>query len=101
MTSSREESEGLQQVNSRVKDENEGDVESLTNRVDENVENGCEDVVVLGNDVYQIPQQQPQGSLVHWEKFLHVRSIKVMLVEDDDCTRHIVTALLRNCNYDG
>ncbi|KAJ0841512.1 putative response regulator and transcription factor RR-A-type family [Helianthus annuus] len=49
-----------------------------------------------GNAAVQAPQQQPQGSLVHWEKFLHVRSIKVMLVENDDCTRHIVTALLRN-----
>ncbi|KAI3738368.1 hypothetical protein L2E82_28397 [Cichorium intybus] len=46
------------------------------------------------------PQQQPQGSLIHWERFLHVESIKVMLVENDDCTRHIVTALLRNCNYE-
>ncbi|KAK4800616.1 hypothetical protein SAY86_021103 [Trapa natans] len=44
-------------------------------------------------------QQQPQASIVHWEKFLHIRSLKVLLVENDDSTRHIVSALLRNCSY--
>ncbi|GFQ03880.1 two-component response regulator-like aprr7 [Phtheirospermum japonicum] len=46
-------------------------------------------------------QQQPQNTAEHWERFLHVRSIRVMLVENDDSTRHVVTALLRNCNYEG
>lgn len=45
-------------------------------------------------------QQQPQGSLVCWERFLHVRSLKVLLVETDDSTRHVVAALLRNCSYE-
>ncbi|KAL0409862.1 UNVERIFIED_CONTAM: Two-component response regulator-like APRR7 [Sesamum latifolium] len=45
-------------------------------------------------------QQQTQGSVVCWERFLHVRSIRVLLVENDDSTRHVVTALLRNCNYE-
>ncbi|KAJ8754048.1 hypothetical protein K2173_001946 [Erythroxylum novogranatense] len=45
-------------------------------------------------------QQQSQGSIVCWEKFLHVRSLKVLLVENDDSTRHVVTALLRNCSYE-
>ncbi|XP_060176572.1 two-component response regulator-like APRR7 isoform X2 [Lycium barbarum] len=45
-------------------------------------------------------QQQSQGSAVCWEQFLHVTSIRVLLVENDDSTRHIVSALLRNCNYD-
>ncbi|KAL3623010.1 Two-component response regulator-like [Castilleja foliolosa] len=45
-------------------------------------------------------QHQPQNTTEHWEKFLHVRSIRVMLVENDDSTRHVVTALLRNCNYE-
>ncbi|XP_051132291.1 two-component response regulator-like APRR7 isoform X2 [Andrographis paniculata] len=45
-------------------------------------------------------QQQPQGTVVCWERFLHVRSIWVLLVENDDSTRHVVTALLRNCNYE-
>ncbi|GFP83734.1 two-component response regulator-like aprr7 [Phtheirospermum japonicum] len=48
-----------------------------------------------------LQQQQPaQGSVVCWERFLHVRTIRVLLVENDDCTRHVVTALLRNCNYE-
>jgi pseudo-response regulator 7 len=52
--------------------------------------------------VLQLQQQQSQGAAaVCWERFLHVRSIKVMLVENDDSTRHVVTALLRNCNYEG
>ncbi|RDX70890.1 Two-component response regulator-like APRR7, partial [Mucuna pruriens] len=38
----------------------------------------------------QISQQPPQGSIICWERFLHVRSIKVLLVEDDDSTRHVV-----------
>ena len=50
----------------------------------------------------QVPQQQqPQGTMVCWERFLHLRSLKVLLVENDDSTRHVVTALLRNCSYEG
>lgn len=36
-----------------------------------------------------------------WESFLLQRNLKVLLVEDDDSTRHVVGALLRNCNYEG
>ncbi|KAJ0863569.1 putative response regulator and transcription factor RR-A-type family [Helianthus annuus] len=36
----------------------------------------------------------------NWMKLCIEKSIKVMLVENDDCTRHIVTTLLRNCNYE-
>lgn len=49
----------------------------------------------------QVQQQQSQGKAVQWERFLHITSIKVLLVENDDSTRHVVTALLRNCNYEG
>ncbi|XP_050381254.1 two-component response regulator-like APRR7 [Argentina anserina] len=61
-----------------------------------------EDAKVSSGGVVQ-PQfvmQQPQGSAVCWEKFLHLRSLKVLLVEYDDCTRHVVAALLRNCSYE-
>lgn len=44
--------------------------------------------------------QGPQGSVVRWERFLPVRSLKVLLVENDDSTRHVVSALLRNCSYE-
>ncbi|KAJ0244040.1 Signal transduction response regulator [Hirschfeldia incana] len=48
----------------------------------------------------QIPQSQQTAATVCWERFLHVRTIRVLLVENDDCTRYIVTALLRNCSYE-
>lgn len=51
--------------------------------------------------VLQMPQQQPQNATGCWERFLHQTSIKVLLVEYDDSTRHVVTALLRNCRYEG
>ncbi|CAK9155104.1 unnamed protein product [Ilex paraguariensis] len=53
--------------------------------------------------VLQRKQQQPQGPqgpVVCWEQFLPVRSLKVLLVENDDSTRHVVSALLRNCSYE-
>ncbi|XP_059667725.1 two-component response regulator-like APRR7 isoform X2 [Cornus florida] len=55
-----------------------------------------------GQSVLQVsqPQRQPQGPVIGWERFLHVRSIKVLLVETDDSTRHVVIALLHNCNYE-
>lgn len=46
-------------------------------------------------------QQQSQGAMACWERFLNLRSLKVLLVENDDSTRHVVTALLRNCSYEG
>lgn len=54
--------------------------------------------------IHQRPQQQhqgPQGSVVCWERFLPLRTLKVLLVENDDSTRHVVSALLRNCSYEG
>ncbi|KAL8135993.1 hypothetical protein AgCh_010562 [Apium graveolens] len=56
---------------------------------------GCEE----GIRVFE-QQQRSQGSSVNWERFLNIRTIKVLLVENDDSTRHVVAALLRNLNYD-
>jgi len=39
--------------------------------------------------------------LMRWEKFLPKMVLRVLLVEADDCTRQIITALLRKCNYKG
>ncbi|XAR56102.1 hypothetical protein NMG60_11036430 [Bertholletia excelsa] len=50
--------------------------------------------------IQQRQQQQPQGPVVRWERFLPVWSLKVLLVENDDSTRHVVSALLRNCSYE-
>jgi hypothetical protein len=47
-------------------------------------------------------QNQVQtGTKVNWQSFLPQAHVKVLLVEDDDSTRHVVSALLRNCNYEG
>lgn len=54
-----------------------------------------------GSAGLQLPQSQQTAATVCWERFLHVRTIRVLLVENDDCTRYIVTALLRNCSYEG
>lgn len=51
-----------------------------------------------------VPQQQhqlPPGPIIRWERFLPVRTLKVLLVENDDSTRQVVSALLRNCSYEG
>lgn len=37
--------------------------------------------------------------VVRWEKFLPRMVVRVLLVESDDSTRQIITALLRKCNY--
>ncbi|XVF20170.1 hypothetical protein REPUB_Repub11eG0175200 [Reevesia pubescens] len=50
--------------------------------------------------VSEMPQQQPRGSMIRWERFLPFRSIKVLLVENDDSTRQVVSALLQNCCYE-
>nr|CAB3459076.1 unnamed protein product [Digitaria exilis] len=37
---------------------------------------------------------------VCWERFLQKKTIKVLLVESDDSTRQVVSALLRHCMYE-
>jgi hypothetical protein len=46
-------------------------------------------------------QKHHQGPVIRWERFLPVKTLRVLLVENDDCTRHIVGALLRKCGYEG
>lgn len=46
-------------------------------------------------------QQQSPGPIIRWERFLPVRTLKILLVEYDDSTRQVVSALLRNCSYEG
>ena len=63
-------------------------------------------VGLTNNSTTEKHQQQQEtqtqaSSLVRWERFLPVRSLKVLLVENDDSTRHVVSALLRNCGYEG
>ena len=65
-----------------------------------NVNNGSLGAIKV-HDVSEIHKQQPQGSMIRWERFLPIQSLKVLLVENDDSTRHVVSALLRNCSYEG
>lgn len=77
-------------------------VSELKVDVAKQVENHGATSGLQGPGILQVQQQQQsQGTVVGWERFLHVRSIRVLLVENDDSTRHVVTALLRNCNYEG
>ncbi|XP_073014304.1 two-component response regulator-like APRR9 isoform X1 [Typha latifolia] len=41
----------------------------------------------------------PSPEVIRWDRFLPRRSLRILLVEHDDSTRHIVTALLRKCSY--
>ncbi|KAI9154500.1 hypothetical protein LWI28_027172 [Acer negundo] len=102
----------LQELNQRLQDENErggnrvgGEEQDVVNDDQLKDHNIAEDVkdqgggAVQASAVLQMPQQQPQGAMV-WERFLHLRSLKVLLVEKDDSTRQVVAALLRNCSYE-
>jgi pseudo-response regulator 5 len=42
-----------------------------------------------------------ERALVRWDQILPRRSLRVLLVEHDDSTRQVVTALLRKCGYRG
>jgi pseudo-response regulator 5 len=41
------------------------------------------------------------AAAVRWDQILPSRSLRVLLVEHDDSTRQVVTALLRKCGYRG
>ncbi|KAG7947079.1 hypothetical protein I3843_14G075900 [Carya illinoinensis] len=69
------------------------------NGVSQEVSNGPR-ALIQAHDGSQILQQQPQGPIICWERFLPIRSLKVLLVENDDSTRQVVSALLRNCSYE-
>ncbi|XP_017700046.2 two-component response regulator-like APRR3 isoform X2 [Phoenix dactylifera] len=49
------------------------------------------------------PRRQTDPSserqVIRWERFLPRRFLRILLVEHDDSTRHIVAALLRKCSY--
>lgn len=77
--------------------------ESRINEVSQDVSNGPRGLVQVhdGLQILQQQQQQQQGPVICWERFLPTRSLKVLLVENDDSTRQVVSALLRNCSYEG
>ncbi|XP_021295916.1 two-component response regulator-like PRR37 isoform X2 [Herrania umbratica] len=108
---------GLVELNTHIHDEHKkirgrvmGEEQSLSVEDESWINEDAEDrndgktelvqVQVPVQGVQQTSQQQPQGPLVRWERFLPLRSLKVLLVENDDSTRHVVCALLRNCGFE-
>lgn len=77
--------------------------ESRINEDVKDVDDGKTGAVQLQEHVQILhrTQKRSQGPPDHWESFLPFRSVKVLLVENDDSTRHIVYALLRNSGYEG
>ncbi|XP_062092813.1 two-component response regulator-like PRR37 isoform X2 [Humulus lupulus] len=98
--------DGKKERRDRVTRECQGLSEEHESRINEdtqhvsNGEIGTVQVLEQSHSGQRRSQQQPQGHLVRWERFLAFRSLKVLLVENDDSTRHIVSALLRNCGYE-
>ncbi|XP_031250107.1 two-component response regulator-like APRR7 isoform X1 [Pistacia vera] len=106
---------GLAELNHCIRDERKeirdgvaGEGQGLSEEDESGINEDLEDVndgwveavQAHAQAVLQRPQQQPQGPLVCWERFLPLRSLKVLLVENDDSTRCVVCALLRNCGYE-
>lgn len=92
------------EVSNGVVDEEKGlgtpeEDESRIN-ISQDVRNGLRGAIQVA-DGSVVLQSLPQGPVVCWERFLPIRSLKVLLVENDDSTRHVVSALLRNCSYEG
>lgn len=54
--------------------------------------------LVLGGQIQQ--KEQHQRLRICWERILPQRCLRVLLVEDDDSTRQVVSALLRHCGYE-
>ncbi|KAH9298669.1 hypothetical protein KI387_030351, partial [Taxus chinensis] len=54
--------------------------------------------LVVGGQFQQ--KEQHQRLRICWERILPQRCLRVLLVEDDDSTRQVVSALLRHCGYE-
>ncbi|XP_050231296.1 two-component response regulator-like PRR73 [Mercurialis annua] len=80
-----------------------GSSDEVDTRVDDNVAplnvSSVPSGVVQVHGGFQV-QQQSQNSVIRWERFLPTKSLNVLLVENDDSTRHVLSALLRNCSYE-
>jgi hypothetical protein len=83
---------------------------SVPGPADQSSRGGCslQEVVSRQAHFLQNHQRRQQASssvrsppAIRWERFLPQYQLRILLVEDDDSTRHVVTALLRNCSYEG
>ena len=52
-------------------------------------------------EIEDTPPGLPTQNTTGLDNVLPQRHLRVLLVEDDDSTRHVVGALLRNCSYEG
>lgn len=93
--------QGLEELKhvENVKKEVQEDGLRIIKDTEDSKDKHAEDLVRPQVEIHR-PQPQPQPNVVRWERFLPIRSLKVMLVEYDDSTRHVVSALLRNCSYE-
>nr|BAE72700.1 pseudo-response regulator 37 homologue [Lemna gibba] len=86
------------------KHQRSGDYESRINEptegLNESLECEVENSVCQQQKNSPLPPPLPPITSIGWERFLPVKSLKVLLVENDDSTRHVVNALLRNCSYE-
>ena len=60
--------------------------------------------MVLSSDEGTMETMMSRGKsseVVRWEKYLPTTVLRVLLVESDDSTRQIITALLQKCSYKG
>lgn len=73
--------------------------DTRTNEAAKDVDNQVAGTIQVADD-QQKTERQLQGPIICWDRFLPFRSLKVLLVENDDSTRHVVSALLRNCSYE-
>jgi pseudo-response regulator 7 len=93
-------------LNNRVVKEGPGSESSTENdtrfsKVTKDENNGLKGPVQIHERLQNSQQPPPRNPVTYWEKFLPVTSIKVLLADDDDSTRNVVCALLRNCGYEG
>ncbi|KAK2434015.1 two-component response regulator PRR3B [Trifolium repens] len=92
-------------LNNRVVKEGPGSESSTENdtrfsKVTKDENNGLKGPVQIHERLQISQQPPPRNPVTYWEKFLPVTSIKVLLADDDDSTRNVVCALLRNCGYE-
>ncbi|GLT84855.1 hypothetical protein SLE2022_030660 [Rubroshorea leprosula] len=60
---------------------------------------GTEMDLVMEEEEEQKKKKDGSSEVVQWERFLPRMVLSVLLVEADDSTRQIITALLRKCSY--
>lgn len=59
-------------------------------------------MVLSSDDGMEVMKNRVKSSeVVQWEMYLPKTVLRVLLVESDDSTRQIITALLRKCCYKG